>query len=111
MLFTFGLDFRTDLILETNSSLDFAFGSIVQAIIVEIIERGVYVNLPGSSKRIFMSNNHLSLQPVRHPDALGLKLGDKISVHWFGRDEHTGNIRLSRKTLTSAKVPAVQNRK
>ncbi|CAI2349066.1 unnamed protein product [Caenorhabditis sp. 36 PRJEB53466] len=98
-------------VLESNATLDFAFGSIVQAEIVEIIERGVYVSLPGSSRRIFMSNNHLSLHPVRHPDVLGLHIGDKMSVHWFGRDEHTGNIRLSRKTLSGAATPAVQNMK
>ncbi|CCD62274.1 polyribonucleotide nucleotidyltransferase [Caenorhabditis elegans] len=104
------MDMMND-VLESNSTLDFAFGSIVQAEIVEIIERGVYLTLPGSSRRIFMSNNHLSLNPVRHPDVLGLKIGDKMSVHWFGRDEHTGNIRLSRKTLAGAKTPATSQKK
>ncbi|EFO95667.1 hypothetical protein CRE_13733 [Caenorhabditis remanei] len=92
-------------VLETHGNLDFAFGSIVQAEIVEIVDRGVFVTLPGSSQRIFMNNNHLSLNPIRHPEVLGLKVGDKMSTTWFGRDEHTGNIRLSRRTLTGAAHP------
>lgn len=97
--------------LESNQKLDFAFGSIVQAEIVEIVDRGVFVTLPGSSQRVFINNNHLSLNPIRHPDVLGLKIGDTISATWFGRDEHTGNIRLSRKTLTGASHPATAQKK
>lgn len=89
-------------VLERNIVLDFPFGTIVQAEIVEILDRGVYVTLPGSTQRIFMNNSHLSLNPIRHPDVLGLKVGDKMAVNWFGRDDQTGNIRLSRKTLTAS---------
>ncbi|ULT98572.1 hypothetical protein L3Y34_000144 [Caenorhabditis briggsae] len=98
-------------VLESNTTLDFAFGSIIQAEIVEIMDRGVYVTLPGSSQRVLINNNHLSLHPIRHPDVLGLKVGDKMACTWFGRDEHTGNIRLSRKTLAGASHPATQQKK
>ncbi|PIC40901.1 hypothetical protein B9Z55_008496 [Caenorhabditis nigoni] len=98
-------------VLESNTTLDFAFGSIIQAEIVEIMDRGVYVTLPGSSQRVLINNNHLSLHPIRHPDVLGLKVGDKMACTWFGRDEHTGNIRLSRKTLVGASHPATQQKK
>ncbi|CAL2035202.1 unnamed protein product [Caenorhabditis brenneri] len=98
-------------VLESNTNVDFAFGSIVQAEIVEVLDRGVFVTLPGSSRRFFMSNTHLSLNPVRHPEVLGLKVGDKMSCNWFGRDEQTGNVRLSRKTLQGASPPATSQKK
>uniref|UniRef100_A0A1I7V1L4 polyribonucleotide nucleotidyltransferase n=1 Tax=Caenorhabditis tropicalis TaxID=1561998 RepID=A0A1I7V1L4_9PELO len=98
-------------VLESNTNVDFAFGSIVQAEIVEIMDRGIYVTLPGTSRRFFMGNAHLSMNPIRHPEVLGLKVGDKISCNWFGRDESTGNVRLSRKTLQGSSPPATSLKK
>ncbi|CAB3401771.1 unnamed protein product [Caenorhabditis bovis] len=98
-------------LMEDNEKLDYTFGSILSAEIVEIIERGIYVTLPGSLKRVFIPNNHLSLTPIRHSEVLGLKVGEKIAVHWFGRDEQTGNIRLSRKTLAGSSPKMVNSRK
>ncbi|CAI5446350.1 unnamed protein product [Caenorhabditis angaria] len=94
--------------LEQNETLDFQFGSIVQADVAEILERGIYVTLPGSSRKIFMGNQHLSVTPIRDAAVLGLQVGEKITVHWFGRDKQTGNIRLSRKALAGAAARVVR---
>ena len=38
---------------------------------------------------------------VHHPEVLGFKVGDEISVKYLGRDPVTGQVRLSRKVLQS----------
>ena len=36
---------------------------------------------------------------VRSPQALGIEVGDKFAVKYFGRDPADGKLRLSRKAL------------
>ncbi|CAP33602.2 Protein CBG15142 [Caenorhabditis briggsae] len=159
-------------VLESNTTLDFAFGSIIQAEIVELnsteISELLIPILPeklgvwnsevprllkiqifrrwaiwvskcwessGEHNRKYENNEFPDNGPwcvrhttrklptspyqqqpsksssIRHPDVLGLKVGDKMACTWFGRDEHTGNIRLSRKTLAGASHPATQQKK
>ncbi|OWR55806.1 polyribonucleotide nucleotidyltransferase [Danaus plexippus plexippus] len=44
-----------------------------------------------------------------HPSALGLTVGSEIQVKYFGRDPVSGQMRLSRKVLTSPPPGIVRN--
>lgn len=44
-----------------------------------------------------------------HPSALGLVIGQELSVKYFGRDPVSGGMRLSRKVLQSTASSVIQN--
>ena len=56
---------------------------------------------------MFLPNSQLSSRKVSHPSVLDLQVGSQIQVKYFGRDPATGQVRLSRKVLTSAQAAAV----
>lgn len=46
---------------------------------------------------------------VSHPSALGIQVGQDVSVKYFGRDPASGKIRLSRKALYAGASTVVKN--
>jgi hypothetical protein len=56
-----------------------------------------------------MSLNLILSFQVLHPSALNLELGQEISVKYFGRDPHSGKMRLSRKALFSPATRIIKN--
>uniref|UniRef100_A0A0K0D7J4 Polyribonucleotide nucleotidyltransferase n=1 Tax=Angiostrongylus cantonensis TaxID=6313 RepID=A0A0K0D7J4_ANGCA len=119
------------LLSETEEPV-FAFGQMVTAEVVELLERGAMLRLAGAGRPIFVPNSQLHSVPIRHSSASGLqvsktnfpnvfnlffnlsflphnlissKVGQKTTVQWLGRDADTGQIRLSRKTVTSVDLP------
>ena len=56
---------------------------------------------------MFLPNSQLSSKKVSHPSVLDLQVGSQIQVKYFGRDPATGQVRLSRKVLTTAQAAAV----
>jgi polyribonucleotide nucleotidyltransferase len=85
------------------------FGGIYTAKIVEIREIGVMVTLYSSMPPALLHNSQLDMRKVAHPSALGLEVGQEISVKYFGRDPVSGLMRLSRKVLQSPASAVVRN--
>ena len=96
-------------LLEEEKVPDLVFGAIYTAKIVELVERGVMVELHPSMDPVWLPNSQLDSRKVAHPSALGLHAMQEIQVKYYGRDPTTGHIRLSRKVLTMAAASAVKN--
>lgn len=77
------------------------FGGIYTAKITELRDTGVMVTLYPSMPPALLHNSQLDMRKVAHPSALGLSIGQEISVKYFGRDPVSGLMRLSRKVLQS----------
>lgn len=77
------------------------FGAIYTARIVEIRDTGVMLQIQKMLQPVFMHNSQLDQRKVNHASALGMEVGQEVSVKYFGRDPATGQIRLSRKVLYS----------
>lgn len=102
------LDDAKALIAKLLSELEepiFVFGQMVTAEVVELLERGAMLRLAGVGRPVFVPNSQLHSVPIRHSSASGLQVGQKTTVQWLGRDAETGQIRLSRKTVTSVDLP------
>lgn len=106
-----------DLLIEVKQSIDnllekaadqtkdLEFGAIYNCQVVEVLESGISVTLSaGAADPIFIPNSQLDLRPIRHPDALGLRVGSDVMVKYFGRDPVSGQIRLSRKLLLKTAI-------
>ncbi|KAF7635192.1 S1 motif domain-containing protein [Meloidogyne graminicola] len=82
---------------------------ILKAQIVRILEGGIHVTLKEDGRPIWIRNSDLSSAPGRkNAHALGFEVGQKISIQYFGRDQHTGQHRITRKTLQMLDPP-IQN--
>ncbi|CAK5048317.1 unnamed protein product [Meloidogyne enterolobii] len=87
----------------------YQFGAFYKAEIVRILEGGIHVSLKEGGRHIWIRNSDLSSAPSRqNAQALGYEVGHKLTVQYFGRDQHTGQHRLTRKTLQMFDPP-VQN--
>uniref|UniRef100_A0A914MZA9 polyribonucleotide nucleotidyltransferase n=1 Tax=Meloidogyne incognita TaxID=6306 RepID=A0A914MZA9_MELIC len=87
----------------------YQFGAFYKAEIVRILEGGIHVSLKEGGRHIWIRNSDLSSAPSRqNAQALGFEVGHKLTVQYFGRDQHTGQHRLTRKTLQMFDPP-VQN--
>ena len=85
------------------------FGAIYKARIVEMRDIGVLVTLYPSMSPTLLHNSQLDVRKVAHPSALGLDVGQELSVKYFGRDPVSGRMRLSRKVLQSPASAVVKN--
>lgn len=85
------------------------FGAIYKARIVELKETGVLVTLYPTMVPTLLHNSQLDVRKVAHPSALGLEVGQDISIKYFGRDPVSGRMRLSRKVLQSPASAIVKN--
>jgi len=74
-------------------------GAIYTATIKEMRDSGVMVELQEGTSPVLLHNSQLDLKKVYHPSALGLKVGDTLKVRYFGRDENSGQVRISRRAL------------
>ncbi|KAI5642805.1 polyribonucleotide nucleotidyltransferase [Phthorimaea operculella] len=87
--------------LSTERTPELEFGAIYKAKVVEVRDIGVLVTLyPGMSPAL-VHNSQLDHRKIMHPSVLGLDVGSEIQVKYFGRDPVSGQVRLSRKVLTS----------
>ncbi|XP_052119931.1 polyribonucleotide nucleotidyltransferase 1, mitochondrial isoform X6 [Frankliniella occidentalis] len=86
-------------ILDSNPEPQFEFGAIYSVKIMELKESGAMVSLHPQLMPVFINNSHLDVRKIAHPSAVGLTVGQKISVKYFGRDPVSGQIRLSRRAL------------
>ncbi|KHJ96651.1 putative polyribonucleotide nucleotidyltransferase [Oesophagostomum dentatum] len=92
-------------LLSETDEPEFAFGQMVSAEVVELLERGAMLKLAGMGRPIFVPNSQLHSTPIKHSTASGLQVGQKTIVQYLGRDADTGQIRLSRKTIASVDLP------
>lgn len=94
---------------EKDKVPDLDFGAIYTAKIVELRDIGVMVQLYPSMPPALLHNSQLDQRKVGHPSALGLEVGQEISVKYFGRDPVSGLMRLSRKVLQSPASTVARN--
>ncbi|XP_046402269.1 polyribonucleotide nucleotidyltransferase 1, mitochondrial [Ischnura elegans] len=85
------------------------FGAVYTAKIVEVREIGVMVTLYTGMMPALLHNSQLDQRKVKHPEALGLAVGQEIKVKYFGRDPVSGLMRLSRKVLQGPASAMVRN--
>ncbi|XP_041353446.1 polyribonucleotide nucleotidyltransferase 1, mitochondrial-like [Gigantopelta aegis] len=88
-------------ILSTEKEPELEFGAIYTGRIVEIRDIGVMVQLHPKLQPVLLHNSQLDQRKVSHASALGLAVGQEINVKYFGRDPHSGRMRISRKVLQS----------
>lgn len=73
-------------LMDSDSEPEFEFGGIYSVKILELKESGAMVSLHPKLMPIFVSNSHLDVRKAAHSSVLGLSVGQKISVKYFGRD-------------------------
>lgn len=98
-----------DRLLTEERVPELEFGAIYKARIVEMKEMGVLVTLYPTMVPALLHNSQLDVRKINHPSALGLEVGQEISVKYFGRDPVSGMIRLSRKVLQSPASAGVKS--
>lgn len=98
-----------DQFLKEERVPELEFGAIYKARIVELKETGAMVTLYPTMVPALLHNSQLDVRKVAHPSALGLEVGQEISVKYFGRDPVSGRMRLSRKVLQSPASAVVKN--
>ncbi|XP_038206983.1 polyribonucleotide nucleotidyltransferase 1, mitochondrial isoform X2 [Zerene cesonia] len=84
------------------------FGAVYSAKVVEVKDIGVLVTLYNGMTPALVHNSQLDHRKIMHPSVLGLDVGSEIQVKYFGRDPVSGQIRLSRKVLSSPPPPHVR---
>ncbi|XP_052766208.1 polyribonucleotide nucleotidyltransferase 1, mitochondrial-like [Mya arenaria] len=87
--------------LESKKEPELEFNAIYESKIVEIRENGVMVQIHPAMDPVFVPNRQLDHRQVQHASALGLQVGQMISVKYFGRDPVSGHHRVSRKVLSA----------
>uniref|UniRef100_A0A2A4JVY3 polyribonucleotide nucleotidyltransferase n=1 Tax=Heliothis virescens TaxID=7102 RepID=A0A2A4JVY3_HELVI len=87
--------------LNTEKTPELEFGAIYKARVVEVKDIGVLVTLYSGMTPALVHNLQLDHRKIQHPSVLGLEVGSEIQVKYFGRDPVSGQVRLSRKVLTS----------
>ncbi|XP_023949906.2 polyribonucleotide nucleotidyltransferase 1, mitochondrial [Bicyclus anynana] len=87
--------------LAAERTPELEFGAIYTAKVVEVKEIGVLVTLYSGMSPALVHNTQLDHRKIMHPSVLGLSVGSEIQVKYFGRDPVSGQVRLSRKVLTS----------
>lgn len=90
-----------EVFLTEEQEPELEFGAIYTAKIVEIRETGLMLQIHNKMQPVFIHNSQLDQRKINHPSALGMEVGQELSVKYFGRDPATGQIRLSRKVLYS----------
>ncbi|CAJ1067069.1 LOW QUALITY PROTEIN: polyribonucleotide nucleotidyltransferase 1%2C mitochondrial [Xyrichtys novacula] len=88
-------------ICKDDQEQELEFGAIYTATITEIRDIGVMVKLYPNMSAVLLHNSQLDHKRIKHPSALGLDVGQKIQVKYFGRDPTDGRMRISRKVLHS----------
>jgi polyribonucleotide nucleotidyltransferase len=105
-----GLDLPTvPLVLALQQEPELEFGAIYKGRITEVKEIGVMVELHPRLQPILLHNSQLDQRKVSHPSALGLEVGQEISVKYFGRDPVSGRMRISRKVLQAPATSVIRN--
>ncbi|XP_063387477.1 polyribonucleotide nucleotidyltransferase 1, mitochondrial [Cydia fagiglandana] len=92
---------RIDSWLSAERTPELEFGAIYKAKVVEVKDIGVLVTLYPGMAPALVHNSQLDHRKIMHPSVLGLDVGSEIQVKYFGRDPVSGQVRLSKKVLTS----------
>ncbi|XP_050354461.1 polyribonucleotide nucleotidyltransferase 1, mitochondrial isoform X1 [Nymphalis io] len=87
--------------LSADRAPDLEFGAVYSAKVVEVRDIGVLVTLYAGMSPALVHNTQLDHRKIMHPSVLGLDVGSEIQVKYFGRDPVSGQLRLSRKVLSS----------
>ncbi|GMT04915.1 hypothetical protein PENTCL1PPCAC_27089, partial [Pristionchus entomophagus] len=75
------------------------FGKMITVECVGVHDGGISVKITPNGKSYYMANKHLHSTPIQHPSAIGIKVGDRLTVQWLGRDSTSGAVRMLRKSL------------
>ncbi|CAH1637903.1 unnamed protein product [Spodoptera littoralis] len=87
--------------LTSEKTPELEFGAIYKARVVEVKDIGVLVTLYSGMTPALVHNTQLDHRKIMHPSVLGLDVGSEIQVKYFGRDPVSGQVRLSKKVLSS----------
>ncbi|CAG5004092.1 unnamed protein product [Parnassius apollo] len=87
--------------LQSSRTLELEFGAVYRARVLELRDAGVLVAIHPALPPALVHNSQLDHRKIQHPSVLGLAVGSEINVKYFGRDPVSGQMRLSRKVLTS----------
>lgn len=97
-----------DRLLSEERVPELEFGAIYRVKILELLDRGVMVQIHPEMQPVLINNSQLDAKKVLHPSVLGLEVGQEIQVKYYGRDPVSGGMRLSRKALTVGAASAVK---
>jgi len=97
-----------ELLADDEAVPEYEFGAIIEVKVVEVAERGVFVEMHPGLPNVLIHVSQLSATKVSHPSALDIGVGQSMQVKYFGRDPVTGATRLSRKALLVASQAAVR---
>ncbi|KAL4703578.1 hypothetical protein ACJJTC_006964 [Scirpophaga incertulas] len=100
---------RIDGWLAKERTPELEFGAIYKAKVVEVKDIGVMVTLYPGMTPALLHNSQLDHRKIMHPSVLGLDVGSEVQVKYFGRDPVSGQVRLSRKVLTSPPPATTRN--
>ncbi|XP_037293955.1 polyribonucleotide nucleotidyltransferase 1, mitochondrial [Manduca sexta] len=87
--------------LASERAPELEFGAVYRARVVDVRDAGVLVTLYPGMAPALVHNSQLDHRKIMHPSVLGLDVGSELQVKYFGRDPVSGQVRLSRKVLTS----------
>ncbi|CAD5229991.1 unnamed protein product [Bursaphelenchus okinawaensis] len=79
---------------DVSVEVDPPFGETQKCEIIEVMDRGVLVKLRAYREPIFIPIKSITAKNVKHTSALDLKVGQKLSLQFLGRNPDTGQIRL-----------------
>ena len=84
------------------------FGGIYSAKILELLDRGVMVELHPAMDSVLLHNSQLDNRKVSHPSLLGLEPGQDLQLKCYGMDPAPGQVRISRKVFTVGAAMEIQ---
>ncbi|CAK1583997.1 unnamed protein product [Parnassius mnemosyne] len=87
--------------LQSERAPELEFGAVYRARVLELRDAGALVAIHPALAPALVHNSQLDHRKIQHPSVLGLEVGSEINVKYFGRDPVSGQMRLSRKVLTS----------
>ena len=96
-------------LLQEEKVPELVFGAIYTGKIIELLDRGVMIELHPAMDPVLLANSQLDSRKISHPSALGLTPGQELQVKYYGRDPATGQVRISRKVLTVGAASTVKN--
>lgn len=88
---------------------ELVYGSIYSSIIEKIQNNGVLVRLHEKIPLALLPNSQLDKTNVSHPSVLGLEVGQKLMVKYYGLDPVKGTMRISRKVIQTASTSGAKD--
>ncbi|CAD5234056.1 unnamed protein product [Bursaphelenchus xylophilus] len=89
---------------DVSTQVDPNFGEIQKCEVIEVLDRGIVVKLKAFKDPVFVPIKSLTPKLVKHTSALDVKIGQKLSMQFFGRNPETGQPRLATRSIGTKPV-------